>query len=102
MLTIVMSMLFVLTHQTASLVGANKASQEMDLHAVASDQFKLSLAMPCCLSLITDVDECTTGMDNCDTNAVCTNTPGSFTCRCNRGYLGNGVTCTGKSFVGNF
>ncbi|XP_072025123.1 uncharacterized protein [Amphiura filiformis] len=41
-----------------------------------------------------DVDECTLDTDNCDTNAACTNTAGSFTCGCNAGYSGDGVTCT--------
>lgn len=38
------------------------------------------------------VDECGT-THNCDANAQCTNTPGSFTCGCNSGYTGSGVTC---------
>ncbi|XP_072030186.1 CUB and sushi domain-containing protein 1-like [Amphiura filiformis] len=41
-----------------------------------------------------DIDECTLGTDNCDTNAACNNTVGSFTCACNAGYHGDGVTCT--------
>ena len=45
--------------------------------------------------LCSDVDECSIGVDNCDTNAACTNTPGSYTCACNTGYTGNGVICTG-------
>jgi hypothetical protein len=39
-----------------------------------------------------DVDECK-GENNCDANATCTNTPGSFGCACNEGYSGNGVEC---------
>jgi hypothetical protein len=41
----------------------------------------------------TDVDECATNKDNCDTNATCTNSPGSFSCACTAGYMGNGVAC---------
>jgi len=33
-------------------------------------------------------------VDNCNTNASCTNDPGSFKCGCNPGYTGDGVTCT--------
>ncbi|WP_434041805.1 MULTISPECIES: LamG-like jellyroll fold domain-containing protein [Sorangium] len=56
--------------------------------------------VPCCDGLTcqsgtcTDVNECALGTDNCDANAACTNTPGSFTCACNAGYEGDGVTCT--------
>ncbi|XP_072017070.1 neuropilin-1-like [Amphiura filiformis] len=39
-------------------------------------------------------NECTLSTDNCDANATCTNTVGSFTCACNVGYNGDGVTCT--------
>lgn len=41
-----------------------------------------------------DVDECATGTDDCDPNAACTNTPGSFDCVCNPGFTGNGRMCT--------
>ncbi len=44
-------------------------------------------------TVCTDNDECTLDTDNCDANATCANTPGSFTCTCNAGYTGNGVTC---------
>ena len=39
-----------------------------------------------------NVDECSTGANNCDVNAACTDTVGGFTCSCNTGYQGNGVT----------
>ena len=45
---------------------------------------------------LSDIDECATGTDNCDARAVCTNTVGSYTCVCQTGYTGNGVTsCSG-------
>ncbi len=45
--------------------------------------------------LLSDNDKCT-GVDRiCDANAVCNNTVGRFTCSCNPGYTGNGMTCTG-------
>ena len=44
-----------------------------------------------------DIDECTISTDNCDSNAICTNTIGSFTCACNQGYRGNGVNCNGMN-----
>ncbi|XP_076814750.1 IgGFc-binding protein-like [Clavelina lepadiformis] len=39
-----------------------------------------------------DVDECL--RSPCDDNAACTNTEGSYSCRCNEGYTGNGAQCT--------
>ncbi|HPM47584.1 MAG TPA: calcium-binding EGF-like domain-containing protein, partial [bacterium] len=41
-----------------------------------------------------DIDECSDNTDNCDANADCKNTAGSFTCECRDGYDGNGVTCS--------
>jgi EGF domain/RTX calcium-binding nonapeptide repeat (4 copies) len=40
-----------------------------------------------------DIDECAENRDNCDANATCSNTAGGFTCTCNTGFEGNGVTC---------
>ncbi|XP_076821613.1 uncharacterized protein LOC143468345 isoform X3 [Clavelina lepadiformis] len=40
-----------------------------------------------------DIDECNLNLDNCDENAECTNTDGSFTCTCNSGYTGDGMNC---------
>ena len=44
---------------------------------------------------ILDIEECATGTDNCNLNANCTNTKGSFYCTCHTGYSGDGVTCVG-------
>ena len=43
-----------------------------------------------------DINECTLNIDNCNANAVCADTEGSFTCTCNPGYQGDGVTCTSE------
>ena len=47
------------------------------------------------ITLILDVDECKSNRDNCDVNAECSNTEGSYKCLCNVGYSGNGFNCTG-------
>jgi hypothetical protein len=43
-------------------------------------------------SIFQDINECSLSIDNCQ----CINTIGSFSCRCNHGYTGNGVICYGK------
>lgn len=44
-----------------------------------------------------DVDECQSPETNqCDRNALCTNTEGFYVCRCLKGYTGDGQICTGK------
>ena len=48
------------------------------------------------VTIISDVNECAIGTDNCHADATCTNKPGTFTCACNSGFSGNGVTCSGK------
>ena len=49
------------------------------------------------LFCLADVDECVEGLDDCDVNALCTDTVGSFTCDCLDGFVGNGITCAGTS-----
>lgn len=47
-----------------------------------------------------DFDECASPETNeCDPNALCTNTEGSYVCRCVKGYQGDGTNCTGKRKV---
>ena len=43
---------------------------------------------------LSDVNECELGTHNCDRDASCINSNGTFNCLCNFGFLGNGVTCT--------
>ena len=46
-----------------------------------------------------DVNECLDQIDDCDSNATCSNTPGSYACSCNAGYTGDGRTCVGKEYL---
>ncbi|CAB4040547.1 neurogenic locus notch homolog 1-like, partial, partial [Paramuricea clavata] len=38
-------------------------------------------------------NECLENSHDCDINAICTNTEGSFNCSCKNGYRGNGTSC---------
>ena len=53
------------------------------------------------LLLDADINECTTGTDQCQ--QVCRNTIGSYMCDCNSGFVidANGRTCDGKCNVLN-
>ena len=37
-----------------------------------------------------DINECDLNLHNCHTNALCSNTNGSFSCECKKGFLGDG------------
>ncbi len=50
------------------------------------------LLFVCCA----DINECLDGTDECDENADCIDTEGSYTCTCRRGYAGDGFTCIGE------
>ena len=52
------------------------------------------------VSCQTDIDECARDIDDCSEHAACSNTMGSFECRCNDGYNGDGVNCDG-SYIKN-
>jgi hypothetical protein len=41
-----------------------------------------------------DINECLA--DPCHVNGICTNTAGSYVCRCKTGFSGNGFQCDGK------
>ncbi|CAH3196204.1 unnamed protein product, partial [Porites evermanni] len=40
-----------------------------------------------------DFDECGGNNNHCHQNAICTNTIGSYSCRCSVGYTGDGLLC---------
>lgn len=52
----------------------------------------------------TDIDECSTGLVECDSRAACVNLPGWYHCECRDGYHDNGMfavngeSCEGKMF----
>ena len=46
--------------------------------------------------LIIDGMDCTLGLDDCDEQATCIDTIGSYTCNCNSGWTGDGLSCEGK------
>ena len=71
----------------------------------AQKNVSLKQCHECALRLIihsctTDNDECT-GANDCDPNADCENTPGSYTCSCQDGYSGDGYGCQGSLSVLN-
>ena len=44
-----------------------------------------------------DTDECASSQSNeCEPNALCTNTEGSYICRCVKGFSGDGTICEGN------
>ena len=48
--------------------------------------------------LFSDEDECQDQKHNCDVNALCNNTFGSYNCTCVNGYSGDGVSCLGTYY----
>ena len=93
----VTSMQTVLTPMGASTAPAILAMKEMESIAqvhVNCDLLKCGISVM--FSSPLDINECERETHNCDHNALCTDTLGSFMCTCNSGYEGNGVTCTSE------
>ncbi len=59
-----------------------------------------------CCKTISEVDECLENIHDCDVNANCINTAGSFECECHHGYnnSGNGREgeCQGRYILVKF
>ena len=67
----------------------------VSFHTHSNNFVFLLFNSPNVISLV-DIDECIKGTHNCDrTNALCTDTIGSFFCTCHEGFSGDGVTCSG-------
>ena len=50
-------------------------------------------------ALLSAVNECAEGLDECHLHATCTDTAGSYTCTCISGYRGDGRTCQGNGLL---
>ena len=60
-------------------------------HPLFSPYCSLGICAP-----FSDVDECSASSPVCDSNAICSNTRGSYICTCRAGYTGDGKTCQGR------
>ena len=58
---------------------------------VSLQRIIITLLLECIFPI--DIDECELGSDDCDENAECTDSIGSFSCSCNFGYMGAGREC---------
>ena len=74
----------------------NSSSVYLSVYLSVCLSLSLSLSLSFFLSFfLLDIDECNTNSHNCDVEAVCNNTHGSFVCTCKPGYTGDGRNCTG-------
>ena len=46
-----------------------------------------------------DIDECALGTATCGPQALCTNTEGSYTCKCLSTFFGDGINCIGTAYA---
>lgn len=53
---------------------------------------------PSFLLISSDINECDRGLHSCHVNGLCTNTDGSYVCRCLKGFIGDGRSCKGQYF----
>lgn len=80
-------------------LGATSASVMMDTLGMVSSTALVSPSEWYFLTSLlyalfaSDINECALGSDDCDGNAECTDTIGSFMCVCNHGYNGTGTEC---------
>nr|XP_054765690.1 mucin-4-like [Lytechinus pictus] len=48
---------------------------------------------------VTDLNECATGSHECDIDAWCINTVGSYRCECRDGFEGDGIACYERIYI---
>ena len=81
----------------ATLVYVSLGSLEMGSLAQVSIEAKHSEIAVYYLFFL-DIDECEhESLNECDVNANCSNTVGSYSCFCLSGFEGNGFNCSGVS-----
>ena len=74
------------------------ATQEMELHVTVCFSILVTTVYSSMYNesskiLFPDINECSTGSAECDENAECYDTAGSYDCTCFSGYIGDGYTC---------
>lgn len=67
----------------------------LELYASSPQYLNETPATPTWYFLISDINECETGLDSCNLNATCNNSIGSFICKCKEGFFGTGSECEG-------
>ena len=100
-------MLTVLTMMVASPASVERDTLEVELIVPVREKIighiiyaeRLFTIVHHCTCPSTDIDECSEAVDSCDMNADCADTDGSFTCTCQLGFSGDGLTCGSKFFT---
>ena len=54
------------------------------------------------LAILADINECERELYDCNENASCINTPGSYQCECITKFTGDGFNCTGNTCIVNY
>ncbi|XP_023930883.1 fibrillin-1 [Lingula anatina] len=75
------------------LNGVQAANNRLVDPGTGTATFTLLRTPDLVIGSVTDIDECLRNNGDCDSNAACANTVGSYTCTCNSGYHGNGFRC---------
>ena len=94
------------TVQVHTSVSATVGTQVMEeIAQVLNIAKSLNHSQPVCnitqsYFLFPDVNECSNESTNdCDVNANCTNSPGSYNCQCISGFAGDGRNCSGNKSI---
>ena len=56
-------------------------------------QHKIDCVILACVNSLLDINECEIGQNECHTDAICTDTFGSYECNCKESFFGDGKIC---------